>query len=221
MHSRRAPARRSGRNRPSAIPPATVAENDTTARTLRTTIEEDRATNQRFLRKGALHGDLLHGRDGASRQRLERLVQGLSDEPLGLTTAYGWTVASLLAPLAFWDQRVLALLRSTPMRQTSLIRRCALPWLRAQPPSSALPRRLQWILNSSGVPPISSRPSRRPPTNSVSVAPFTAMIISTTSSTFFASTRAGRASPHHSGTWHPCRHVGLVFAELSCVRQRL
>jgi hypothetical protein len=42
-----------------------------------------------------------------------------------------------------------------------------------------------------------------------------------TSSTFFASTRAGRASPHHSGTWHRCRHVGLVFAELSCVRQRL
>ena len=49
--------------------------------------------------------------NSASRHRLEQLVRGLSDEQLGLTTAYGWTVASLLAHLAFWDQRVLALLR--------------------------------------------------------------------------------------------------------------
>ena len=49
--------------------------------------------------------------NNASRQRLEQLVRGLSDEQLGLTTDYGWTVASLLAHLAFWDQRVLALLR--------------------------------------------------------------------------------------------------------------
>jgi hypothetical protein len=49
--------------------------------------------------------------NNASRRRLTRLVQGLSDEQLSLTTDYGWTVASLLAHLAFWDQRVLALLR--------------------------------------------------------------------------------------------------------------
>jgi hypothetical protein len=39
------------------------------------------------------------------------LVRGLSDEDLACTNSDGWTVASLLAHLAFWDQRVLVLLR--------------------------------------------------------------------------------------------------------------
>ncbi len=47
----------------------------------------------------------------ASRQRLARLIQGLSDEHMSRTTDYGWTVSALLVHLAFWDQRVLALLR--------------------------------------------------------------------------------------------------------------
>lgn len=46
-----------------------------------------------------------------SRQRLETLVQDMSDEDLARTTPYGWTVSALLAHLAFWDQRVLVLLR--------------------------------------------------------------------------------------------------------------
>ena len=46
-----------------------------------------------------------------SRRRLESLVGRLSDADLSRTTAYGWTVAALLAHLAFWDQRHLALLR--------------------------------------------------------------------------------------------------------------
>lgn len=46
-----------------------------------------------------------------SRRRLEALVNGLSDEDLARTTDYGWTVAALLAHLAFWDQRVLMILR--------------------------------------------------------------------------------------------------------------
>lgn len=45
-----------------------------------------------------------------SRRRLEALVNGLSDEDLARTTDYGWTVAALLAHLAFWDQRVLMIL---------------------------------------------------------------------------------------------------------------
>ncbi len=47
----------------------------------------------------------------ASRRRLETLVRRLSDADLTRSTSYGWTVAALLAHLAFWDQRVLALLR--------------------------------------------------------------------------------------------------------------
>ena len=47
----------------------------------------------------------------ASRLRLQALVGRLSDEDLALSTPYGWTVAAILAHLAWWDQRVLALLR--------------------------------------------------------------------------------------------------------------
>jgi hypothetical protein len=47
----------------------------------------------------------------ASRQRLETLVGGLSDEDLARSTDYGWTVAGLLAHLAFWDHRMSAILK--------------------------------------------------------------------------------------------------------------
>src|SRR5688572_6240412 len=46
-----------------------------------------------------------------SRRRLETLVHGLSDQDLAGSTNYGWTVAGLLAHLAFWDQRVLVILK--------------------------------------------------------------------------------------------------------------
>ena len=46
-----------------------------------------------------------------SHRRLETLVHRLSDEDLSRSTDYGWTVAALLAHLAFWDQRVLVILR--------------------------------------------------------------------------------------------------------------
>jgi len=46
-----------------------------------------------------------------SRRRLETLVNGLSDEDLARTTDYGWTVAALLAHLAFWDHRMSVILK--------------------------------------------------------------------------------------------------------------
>src|SRR5687768_10864611 len=46
-----------------------------------------------------------------SRRRLEMLLRGLSDEDLARSTDYGWTVAALLAHLAFWDQRMIVILR--------------------------------------------------------------------------------------------------------------
>ncbi len=46
-----------------------------------------------------------------SRRRLETLVLGLSDADLARSTDYGWTVAALLAHLAFWDQRMIVILR--------------------------------------------------------------------------------------------------------------
>ena len=46
----------------------------------------------------------------ASRHRLEAIISRLSPADLRSSTPYGWTVAALLAHLAFWDQRVLVLL---------------------------------------------------------------------------------------------------------------
>lgn len=46
-----------------------------------------------------------------SRLRLEALVGTLTDEDLALTTDYDWTVAGLLAHLAFWDQRMSVILK--------------------------------------------------------------------------------------------------------------
>ena len=49
--------------------------------------------------------------NNASRMRLETLLGSLTDEELAFSTSYGWTVSALLAHLAFWDNRVLALTR--------------------------------------------------------------------------------------------------------------
>jgi hypothetical protein len=46
-----------------------------------------------------------------SRRRLERLIHRLSDADLARSTDYGWTVAALLAHLAFWDQRMIMILK--------------------------------------------------------------------------------------------------------------
>ncbi|HET9913533.1 MAG TPA: DinB family protein [Anaerolineales bacterium] len=47
----------------------------------------------------------------ASRQRLETLVRKLTDQDLVRSTDYGWTIAALLAHIAFWDQRMLVILK--------------------------------------------------------------------------------------------------------------
>jgi hypothetical protein len=46
-----------------------------------------------------------------SYQRLKSLAHRLTDTDLALSTDYGWTISALLAHLAFWDQRVLVILR--------------------------------------------------------------------------------------------------------------
>ncbi|MBN1454415.1 MAG: DinB family protein [Anaerolineales bacterium] len=46
-----------------------------------------------------------------SRERLETFIRSLSTDDFTRTNAYGWTIAALLGHLAFWDNRVLVLLR--------------------------------------------------------------------------------------------------------------
>ena len=45
------------------------------------------------------------------RERLRRLVKGMSDEQLSLPLGNDWTIAVALAHLSFWDQRSLVLIR--------------------------------------------------------------------------------------------------------------
>jgi uncharacterized protein (TIGR03083 family) len=47
----------------------------------------------------------------ASSVELEQYVRSLSDTDLARTTHDGWTIAALIGHLAFWDQRMVTLLR--------------------------------------------------------------------------------------------------------------
>lgn len=49
-------------------------------------------------------------RNNAERARLRALVARCSDAELGRAMPAGWTVAGVLGHLAFWDQRIIALL---------------------------------------------------------------------------------------------------------------
>ena len=49
--------------------------------------------------------------NNSSREKLAGFVRGLSETDLARTNAEGWTVSALLVHLAFWDQRMLVLLR--------------------------------------------------------------------------------------------------------------
>lgn len=80
-----------------------------------------------------------------SRQELETFVRGLTDADLARTTAAGWTAAALLAHLAFWDYRVLVLLRrwqtngvdESPV-DPNMINDALLPLCLALPPKTAV-----------------------------------------------------------------------------------
>jgi hypothetical protein len=47
----------------------------------------------------------------ASRERMRSLIEGMSDDELALPTVAGWTISSAFAHVAFWDFRILYLLK--------------------------------------------------------------------------------------------------------------
>jgi Mycothiol maleylpyruvate isomerase N-terminal domain len=61
-------------------------------------------------------------RNDAERGRLRSLVGRLSDADLARAMPAGWTVAGILAHLAFWDQRILALLAQLEQAPSRLLR---------------------------------------------------------------------------------------------------
>jgi mycothiol maleylpyruvate isomerase-like protein len=81
------------------------------------------------------------------RSRLQALVARSSDADLARPMAAGWTVASVLGHLAFWDQRILALLdiwertgtvpSQSRSEDTDWINDTGKPFLLALPPRQA------------------------------------------------------------------------------------
>lgn len=77
--------------------------------------------------------------------RLRDLLSKLTDEQLTLSLGGGWTVASTLAHLAFWDQRAFELLSrweqqgvSVSQMDSDILNRAALPqWLALAPRAAA------------------------------------------------------------------------------------
>jgi len=55
------------------------------------------------------------GENAKERERLNRLVNRISDEELTLPMGKGWTIAAAFVHLAFWDQRALVLMRKWKM----------------------------------------------------------------------------------------------------------
>ena len=83
----------------------------------------------------------------AERLRLQTLVTRLDDADLARPMPAGWTVAAVLAHLAFWDQRLLALLeqceRTGNAAMPEALREADIDWINdaAKPLMLALPPR--------------------------------------------------------------------------------
>ena len=85
-------------------------------------------------------------RNDATRSRLRVLVARLSDADLARPMPGGWTVAAVLAHLAFWDQRIMVLLErweQSPSAVPPLINEADVDWVNdaAKPHFLAMPPR--------------------------------------------------------------------------------
>jgi len=89
------------------------------------------------------------------RARLKALVARVSDADLARPMAAGWTVASVLGHVAFWDQRILVLLEAWERTGT--------------PPPGSREEDTDWI-NDAGKPFLQALPPRRMAELAVAVA---------------------------------------------------
>jgi len=85
-------------------------------------------------------------RNDAERARLRALVARLSDADLARPMPGGWTVAAVLAHLAFWDQRIMVLLErweQSPSAVPRVINESDVDWVNdaAKPHFLAMPPR--------------------------------------------------------------------------------
>ena len=93
--------------------------------------------------------------NNAERARLKALVGRASDADLAKPMPAGWTVASVLGHLAFWDQRIITLIES---------------WQASGPaPSSIHEEDVDWV-NDAGKPFLLALPPRKAADLAVSIA---------------------------------------------------
>lgn len=85
-----------------------------------------------------------------SREKMRTLIQSMSDDQLALSTVAGWTIASTLAHIAFWDNRILYLLNHWKENEivpspydVDAINEAQKPFLLALPPRIAASLALQ------------------------------------------------------------------------------
>jgi hypothetical protein len=95
--------------------------------------------------------------NNAERQRLRTLANRLSDHELGRQLPAGWTIAGVLGHLAFWDQRVLALLERWQKDGAAAV------------PQALNPADVDWI-NDATKPLLLALPTRRAAELAVSIA---------------------------------------------------
>ena len=93
-------------------------------------------------------------KNDAERERLRALVARASDTDLTKPLPAGWTVAGVLGHLAFWDQRVLALLEA---------------WEHGVAPSAHHQADVDWI-NDAGKPFLLALPPRKAAEMAVAIA---------------------------------------------------
>ena len=93
-------------------------------------------------------------KNDAERARLKALVARASDADLAKAMPAGWTVASVLGHLAFWDQRIVAL---------------ADAWERGVPPPPYNAADVDWI-NDAGKPFLLALPPRKAAEMAVAIA---------------------------------------------------
>ncbi|MGH7311335.1 MAG: maleylpyruvate isomerase N-terminal domain-containing protein [Candidatus Rokuibacteriota bacterium] len=93
----------------------------------------------------------------AERRRLRSLVARLTDQELACPLPAGWTVASVLGHLAFWDQRILVLLERWQKDGAAAM------------PQAFNPADVDWI-NDAAKPLLLALPARRAAELAVSIA---------------------------------------------------
>ena len=96
-------------------------------------------------------------KNDSERARLTALVARLSDADLARPLPAGWTVASVLAHLAFWDQRALVLLERWQQAGAAAV------------PAAANEADVDWI-NDAGKPLLLALPPRRAADLAVTIA---------------------------------------------------